>query len=356
MDRLVCAKYIFIKSCEVLDKGGYFADGMAVLGFQDSAEMFLRVIAEFLHANIKDGSAFNQIIDEIDKVSPTKLSHRSALNQLNKARVNFKHFGLQPKKEDVIKFRQDLEVFFPKTFQLLLNLEYESVSLVHLIGHRRTENYLRKAEQHITNQQYKEAIEATSISFAIFQSFIERKRERERFDFGIPIEEFKIVEKKIKQKFEQQQKDIDILMYGISLAEYKRFKAFAIKVSFALAGNLILQEPLYHREEYINYENALFCYRFVIDAVLLMKQNELPISHWYHLNNYFSNKFRVLKSTDIIAYISEGEGKEIIRKAEIGEILEGGNRSVYEGYIMILQDEEPAYIIKDAVEEILPEF
>ncbi|MDD1422838.1 hypothetical protein MEO40_27835, partial [Dolichospermum sp. ST_sed1] len=54
---------------EVLDRGGYFADGMAVLGFQDSAEMFLRVIAEFLHANIKDGSAFNQIIDEIDKVS-----------------------------------------------------------------------------------------------------------------------------------------------------------------------------------------------------------------------------------------------------------------------------------------------
>ncbi|MDD1422836.1 hypothetical protein MEO40_27825, partial [Dolichospermum sp. ST_sed1] len=28
-------------------------------------------------------------------LSPTKLSHRSALNQLNKARVNFKHFGLQ---------------------------------------------------------------------------------------------------------------------------------------------------------------------------------------------------------------------------------------------------------------------
>jgi hypothetical protein len=112
---------------------------------------------EFLHANIKDGSAFNQIIDEIDKVSPTKLSHRSALNQLNKARVSFKHFGLQPKKEDVIKFRQDLEVFFPKTFQLFLNLEYESVSLVHLIGHRRTENYLRQAEQHIANQKYRES-------------------------------------------------------------------------------------------------------------------------------------------------------------------------------------------------------
>ncbi len=355
MDRLVCAKYIFIKSCEVLDKGGYFADGLAVLGFQDAAEMVLRVVAEFLHASFKkDDTQFNVIIDKIDEISSTKLSHNSALKQLNKARVNFKHYGLQPKKEDVIKFRKDLEVFFPKTFQLFLSLEYESVSLVHLIGHRRTENYLRQAEQHIANQKYKEAIDDAYRAFAIFQRCIERKRERENnFNFGISIEEFKIIEKKIKEKFEKQQNDIDILMYGINLADYKRFQFFATGISFARAGNFILHRHSNYREQYMNYENALFCNRFVIDAALLMKQNELPPSRLHCFRSEHYKNFRVLRKSVIIVYPSEKI--EVIREAEVGEILEG-NGEHNNGYISILQDDEDAYIIMDAVEEIPPDF
>ncbi len=61
IDRLVCAKYLFMRGIELLERSGTYADGLTVLHFQDAAEMCLRVIAEHLHCSIKENIAFNQI-------------------------------------------------------------------------------------------------------------------------------------------------------------------------------------------------------------------------------------------------------------------------------------------------------
>ena len=139
IDRLICAKYMFQHGNELLERGGPFSDGLTILLFQDSVEMCLRAIAEHHHCSIKDNIAFNQIIDEIDKTGKGVLTHRTALNQLNKARLNFKHFGLQTKHEDVVKFRRDLEAFFPAALSTFLDLSYDSISLIDLVEHYRNE-------------------------------------------------------------------------------------------------------------------------------------------------------------------------------------------------------------------------
>jgi len=129
LDRLICSKYIFHKGVDIIERGGPYSSGLGVLHFQDAAEMVLRIIAEHLHCSLKESAAFNQIIDSIDSVGDKKIFHRSALNQLNKARINFKHFGLEPKREDAIKFRRDLEGFFPNVLKSFLNIEFHLISL-----------------------------------------------------------------------------------------------------------------------------------------------------------------------------------------------------------------------------------
>ena len=51
--------------------------------------------------------------DKIERIlDKYKIPYRISLNQLNKARVNFKHFGLLTIKEDVNRFSRDLELLF----------------------------------------------------------------------------------------------------------------------------------------------------------------------------------------------------------------------------------------------------
>jgi hypothetical protein len=38
LQSLVCAKYLYVNATEVMKKNGPFADGIAILSFQDSAE------------------------------------------------------------------------------------------------------------------------------------------------------------------------------------------------------------------------------------------------------------------------------------------------------------------------------
>src|SRR5690349_12858848 len=104
LDRLVCAKYLFDHSTDVLFQAKPYSAGMAALNLQDAAEMVLRAIAEHLNVSVSDNSPFNKLIDDIDRKGVGTLSHRTALNQLNKARVGFKHVGLEPREPDVRKF------------------------------------------------------------------------------------------------------------------------------------------------------------------------------------------------------------------------------------------------------------
>jgi len=147
LDRLICAKYIFMRGMEILDQGGPFSSGRSVLHFQDSAEMALRAIAEHLHCSVKPSTQFNQIVDSINESGVNVLSHRTALNQLNSARVNFKHFGLEPKIGDSNKFKNDLNGFFPNAIKDFMGIDFDSLSLTNLIGHRRTENHLNIAQK-----------------------------------------------------------------------------------------------------------------------------------------------------------------------------------------------------------------
>jgi hypothetical protein len=348
IDRLICAKYMFQHGNELLERGGPFSDGLTVLLFQDSVEMCLRAIAEQHHCSMKDNIAFNQIMDEIDKIGIGLLTHRTALNQLNKARLNFKHFGLQTKHEDVVKFRKDLEAFFPSTLNTFLNLSYDSISLIDLIEHCRVRNHLRSAERFIESGKYRESIQSSAVAFHLYRSyssiFRERKhRKRLPREIERDVHEFL---KYIEDSINQQQDQISLIMDGVNLGDYRRFlrEIPIVHMSDAKTFEIVWFSDRHNDES--SRDIAVFCLRFAIDSILLIQQYKLPTSFRIKLPE---RRFKVLHDCDIIVWPSNEP--EVIRQAKAGEILQG----YYENfdkpdYIAITQDDESAYVKRVCLE------
>jgi len=342
LDRLICSKYIFSKGVNVLDRGGPFSSGLAILHFQDAVEMVLRIIAEHLHCSLKENAAFNQIIDSIDSLGSEKIIHRSALNQLNKARINFKHFGLEPKHEDVIKFRRDLEGFFPNVLKSFLDVDFYLISLTNLIDHRRTENFLNKAEKLIQDMNYRESICSSAIAFAIFNSHYNKEPEKYRRDPFRRVEDTDL--KKWVEGIEElvlgQQAQLNLIMNGINLADYRRFQRCVPIVHLTMAGTYRVVYLGGRGQLEPSLETALFCFNFVIDAILIMKANKLPSKY---PDQEPVRKFKVIKESPIIVW--PGNDQEIIRFTEIGEILYARHeRSDKAGYITIILDGDDAFV------------
>lgn len=342
LDRLICSKYIFHKGVDILERGGPFSSGLGVLHFQDAAEMVLRIIAEHLHCSLKENAAFNQIIDSIDSLGAHKITHRSALNQLNKARINFKHFGLEPKHEDVIKFRRDLEGFFPNVFKLFLDVDFHLISLANLIEHRRTENFLNKAEKLIQDRNYRDSICSSAIAFAIFNSHYNKEPENYGRD---PFRRIKDTDLQrwvegIEELVLDQQAQLNLIMNGINLANYRRFQRCVPVVQLSVAGTYSVFYLWDRGQMEPSLENALFCYNFVIDAILLMKANKLPSRY---PGQKPVRKFEVIKEGPIIVW--PGDDQEIIRSTEIGEILYARHeRSDRADHIAIILDGDDAFV------------
>lgn len=161
-------------------------------------------------------------MDDIDKIDDRRLTHRSALNQLNRARVNFKHFGLESRFEDTQKIKNDLEGFFPNSLRTFLDIDYDSISLISLIGHIRTENFLKKAESLIVQGRYSESIADTAISFTIFcsNSLATIHSCRKIFFQQFEDSELQKWAEHIEDAVLNHQNQLNLIVHGINLSDY----------------------------------------------------------------------------------------------------------------------------------------
>lgn len=356
IQRIVYAKYLYWQGCETLDKGLPVSSGLSILNFQDSAEMYLRVIAEHVHANIREKTSFDQLIDEIENKSSIRIPYRSSLIQLNKARVSFKHFGLIPSSDDAQKFRRDLNLFYGTTTKDVFKIEFYDISLTDLIQKCRVRNYLREAEKEFAEKNFRACIRNATIAFSlIFRRKLSHDKppsipriEIRNHDMVRALGTLPNVVTVLTSTVNEHEEEINILMFGINLAEYHRFKLYAPHVNISAAGNVM--ETISKRSLDDTFEDAIFCLRFVTDAALLVQQNRVP-DDW---EEYYKNKllrYRVIEKAPIL--ISPGEYSELIRYADVGEELLGyfGNKNDNE-YIAILFDDEIAHIKSIAIKEI----
>lgn len=357
IDRLVCAKYLFDTNSEVLSHGKPYASGMAVLGLQDAAEMVLRVIAEYLHAPVKETTPFNQLMDDIDKQGKGTLSHRTALNQLNKARINFKHLGLEPREADVRKFRGDLVGFFSQACQSFLLLDFDKLSLTALVGHQRTRNWLQRAEGSLENERFGSCVTEAAVALRVFQGNWARgdhavHDRRIRLRLGGDSRELTSLVREISdaiaKQFEMVHEKLDLVAQGVPYNDFQRFDDITPWVSLSMAGTFHVQRRS-HREPH--YDDALFCLNFARDLILKVQST-------YRSRRFApapsEERYRLIRTADLIVYPpSDGDNPEVVETAAEGKEFGGfGVAHDQKGYTALFFQEDCVYVASDAVEPV----
>jgi len=348
LERLITARYLLMSARSTLVRPGPFFAGRATLQLHDATEMFLRIAAEHLHSQVKRQTSFELLVEAVAAAAPCPLSHRTALNQLNEARVAFKHFGLEPKTEDVGKLLADMETFFPQTCQVILGVDLSSASLRSLVGHRRTENWLKKAEELIQAGDFETAISRSAVAFAIVrrQNRGEPSSSRLSRSGRFQSSELKPLVDEIESKFKDQQAQLDLFTMGIDLAEYRRFLRYTPAAVMTLAGTVVLQRPP-AEEAAVGLSEATFCLQFVIDAALSMRESRLP-PRWPR-QRVPSRAVTVSRTCDMIVWPCEKP--EVVRQVAVGEELwtlaEAREES---GHVPVFEDDERYFVPADALQ------
>lgn len=350
LERLLLARLFYYRGQDALRESGPFAAGFAICNFQDATETFLRVLAEHFHCSLKENTSFQVLLDKIDEVASESLTHRSSLIRLNKARINFKHFSLRPDLDDANKFMVSLEAFFATSAQRILGVDFGSVSMISLVEHTRTENWLRKAEQAIIDRNAREAIQAAAIAFRVFRRFLSPEYRDFQLDPFQRYENPDVIElsRSTAEVLDVLQEQLNLIMDGVDLAEFRRFQSIVPVVDLSEAGTVHMHWPSGpHVEPTI--ENAHSCIRFVIESALRIKQNYVK-PKWTRQPE-LGKKLRVIEVTPIVVYPEDSP--EVIREAIVGEILFSYKlRREHRAHVAVLQGGERAYISAKSIEEV----
>jgi len=369
IERLICAKYLFQHGIHTLDRKGPYAGGIAILSFHDATELVLRVIAEHVHAQIKENALFHELIKAIEEGGNQKIAYRSALNQLNKARTNFKHLALFPRYEDAWQFRQDLEGFFPSVLSTFLKVDYHELSLAKRIRHRRVSNWLVRAESHLAQDELTESVHASAVAMEIFlrhrrssHTHAASVEQRAMSSLGRSVrfkdDDVASVSRLAQQAAAETDKELkliwerlELMSSGIDLLDYKRFKDMTPAI-YLTAANTI--HAVYHRQKHVTSEDALFCCAFAVRTALKLQEEYRP-DRWD--SSRYTRRFEVIKSGPIVVWPAEKEDEaEVIMTVEPGQQLIGYFDSYdKQNYTAVLQDDDCAFISKECVRLISPE-
>jgi hypothetical protein len=160
---LLLTKRLFLLGSSHADEDDPISSGMAISVFQDAVEIFIWSLIKDLDAPAKDNAPFTSFFDLVENApkntAKKQLPLKAKMLELNKARVNFKHYGNLPDRSESVKFRAYTEQFFIVAFNLFHGLDFEELSFVDLIGYPDLRETLKSAETNISKEDFKNALQ-----------------------------------------------------------------------------------------------------------------------------------------------------------------------------------------------------
>lgn len=119
----------------------------AVNLLQDSVEAFLISVADHVGAKVASNTNFEKYFELIDgKITPKELPFKSALLRLNRIRVDSKHYGIQPSRDECERLSVSVYEFFDEVSSSLLKTSFSTVSAIDLLQDGETKTILLEAK------------------------------------------------------------------------------------------------------------------------------------------------------------------------------------------------------------------
>ena len=289
--RLVLAKTIFkkaIRFCDTPNDTFNFSQGLIAL--HDALDNFTGAIASQLNISLTQKS---YLLDTLNAIEGHKrktdasfsLISKNEIAQLNTIRNNIKHQGIVPNTNHAKGLIAPIVFFFQEYSRCYFGLEWEIISLADLIKDDSIKTQVKKVEDFIEQGKYKEALnEMAIIKFKVFEESLLRIRLNPRYDLSPPSEE----DKKLRESsnifpgqgrgwFSDLYDRADFLEKGIDRDLMRKFEDLTAKVG--VNNNKEWEYILNHGHNWgpPNWikENALFCYDFLVDAIIKNQRRNL---------------------------------------------------------------------------------
>jgi len=271
----------------------------SILMFHDSIELFLQLGSEQLNVS-KQGLGFMDYWSLLEPKLGRELAEKGSLLRLNKARVDFKHYGILPSRLEIESFRASATSFFEANTPLIFGVEFRSASLLELVQCKEARKSLEEADVMISEGKIEDSLDKIAVAFnQLVDDYEDRKRTqfgRSPFFFGESLaflgtsfRQFRDLEEmadKISNTIQDIQDALKLLSLGLDYRRYAKFRLLTPRV-VKIHGSILANGDPYnvmrlHREMAPSLEDCRFCYDFVVESALRLQEFDFDV-RWEHV-------------------------------------------------------------------------
>jgi hypothetical protein len=251
--QVVLCRQLFMEAERYLSQGSAIHLGLAVSISQDAVELFLRAIIKDQDVPAqKVPDDFIKCMDYIDMAGggdePQRVPSRAKLIELNKARVNFKHYGLVPDKSDAARLLGYVEEFFEIAAPRFFGISFSSLSLADMLSEGDVKDKIKAAEESLKDQSLREGMYlcAEAVELAALQ-ILHAVGQRGHIQLGMPRsltqalgpEVARDLAGYISREMQTASRATLTIVLALNVHDYLRFEAIAPMVHGRYNGNFI---------------------------------------------------------------------------------------------------------------------
>lgn len=281
MEQLAVSKYLLQKGEKILSENSPVSSGLAISLFQDAVESIIWTIAKEVEAEVKGNVSFEQFWNIIPQAKKNtqhiELPLSAKMHELNKARVNFKHYGILPAQTEATKFSGYAAEFAQEAVLNFFRLNFENLSLVDILNEEDIRNHLKEAQSFLKEDDLSQCI----ISCAKAE-YLSLRKFREIFppvdyklshagDFFGGNQEHSInsLFNYLGEYLEALRSSCIVNFLGMDLVEYARFRSLAPYIVMTANGKLHCN--MKYREKYTP-ADANFCIEYATRTAISVQQ------------------------------------------------------------------------------------
>jgi hypothetical protein len=173
--QLLLVKRLFIASGEHVAHADPISAGMAISLLQDAVELYLWTLIKDRNIVVKDQSGFVANLEALQRAG-LGMPSTAKLQELNRARVGFKHYGNLPAPSEAEKHRIYAEDALRQAMLDHFAVKFDGLSLVDLVADAAIRDLLKNAEAHINASSLMEAAgslaQARSLVFGLTRQYL----------------------------------------------------------------------------------------------------------------------------------------------------------------------------------------
>lgn len=264
--------------------------GVGIVLLQDSIELFLMAICEYLDISLGDFVPFDKYFVELHGKTGEEVPLKKQMLIINRQRVNIKHHGILPRIDDCNNFVSQAKDFFEELSTRYLNIDFDSITLVDLLNNERQNKLLKEAEIELKSGDFRNCqTNCRKAMYFLHEVNFDIKRFGKTDNYMATLlgggiskaphyaKNKKYIEENVKDPIDyividHEKLDTDLLLHGVAPIDYWNIWRLTPPVYYdGDAGEWVVKDDF--KDEVYNKENAEYCFRKTVEILLLYQRS-----------------------------------------------------------------------------------